>query len=113
MIDDLGRLPQAAHQVEVTAPRSGYVQRLGAYAVGHATMLLGAGRHRIDSAIDPAVGVWLHRKQGDRVEAGEPLCTVLASRRDAGLDHAMAGLSEAYVIGDERVETRALIIDRV
>ncbi len=42
-------------------------------------MLLGAGRARVDSNIDPAVGVILHKKVGDRVEVGEPLCTVLVN----------------------------------
>ena len=42
-------------------------------------MLLGAGRARVDSTIDPAVGVILHKKVGDRVEAGEPLCTLLVN----------------------------------
>ena len=48
-----------------TPPRTGIVQALAARPIGHATMLLGAGRARVDSTIDPAVGVILHKKVGD------------------------------------------------
>ena len=48
-------------------------------------MLLGAGRARVDSAIDPAVGVLLHKKVGDPVAAGEPLCHGPGQRRGAGV----------------------------
>ena len=46
-------------------------------------MLLGAGRAAVDSTIDPAVGVILHRKVGDAVEQGEPLCTLLVNDESA------------------------------
>ncbi len=39
-------------------------------------MVLGAGRETVDSAIDPAVGLILHKKVGDAVSAGEPLATL-------------------------------------
>ena len=52
-------------------------------------MLLGAGRARVDSTIDPAVGVILHKKVGDRGRAGEPLCTVLVN--DAARDRGGPG----------------------
>ncbi len=61
-------------------------------------MLLGAGRARVDSRIDPAVGVILHKKVGDRVEAGEPLCTVLVNDQP-GIEDALAMIGEAYRIG--------------
>ena len=77
VIDDPGLLPQAQHQVELPASHSGFVERLKARAMGRAVMHLGAGRSRVDSVIDPAVGLILHKKVGDPVEKGEPLCTVL------------------------------------
>ena len=41
-------------------------------------MELGAGRRVKGAGIDHAVGVVVHRKAGDQVEAGEPLATVHA-----------------------------------
>jgi len=40
---------------------------------------LGAGRERKGDRIDPAVGVVVHAKVGDRLSAGTALCTVHAS----------------------------------
>ena len=70
---------RAARRVDLPSPSSGIVQRLAARPIGHATMLLGAGRARVDSSIDPAVGVILHKKVGDPVAEGEPLCTLLVN----------------------------------
>src|SRR5262249_54985629 len=78
-IDDPGRLPRAKSKIDLPAPKSGFVHRLAARAVGQATMLLGAGRARVDSRIDPAVGVILNKKVGDSVERGETLCTLLVN----------------------------------
>ena len=75
-------------------------------------MLLGAGRARVDSVIDPAVGVILHRKVGDQVEAGEPLCTVLINDI-AARQAALTLIRDAYTIGDALVTVPSLIVERL
>jgi pyrimidine-nucleoside phosphorylase len=112
VIDDPGLLPQATTRRDVPAPRAGIVQALAARPIGHATMLLGAGRARVDSTIDPAVGVLLHRKVGERVDAGEPLCTVLANDT-TGLESALTMIAGAYAIGDDPVTLPGLIVERL
>jgi pyrimidine-nucleoside phosphorylase/thymidine phosphorylase len=112
-IDDPSLLPVARSRVEVRAPRAGIVQKLKARPVGNATMLLGAGRHRVDSPIDHAVGVILNKKAGEPVEAGEPLCTILAGDGGRARELAVPILREAYVIGDDPVEVPELILERV
>ncbi len=74
--DDLSVLPRARETVELKAEQEGRVARIGCRAVGHAAMLLGAGREAVDSRIDPAVGLVLHKKVGDLVMVGEPLLTL-------------------------------------
>ena len=64
--------------VEAPAPRAATVRRCHAYRVGELAMELGAGRRVKGAGIDHAVGVVVHRKAGDAVEAGEPLATVHA-----------------------------------
>jgi thymidine phosphorylase len=113
VIDDPNRLPKARHRIDVPASRSGFVRSLDARPIGHATMLLGAGRARIHSTIDPAVGVILHRKVGDAVDAHEPLCTVLADRDDQATHHAIGMILRAYVLGDDPVSCPDLIIERL
>ncbi|MGE5126326.1 MAG: thymidine phosphorylase, partial [Betaproteobacteria bacterium] len=60
--DDPALLPQARETVVLRAERDGRVVRLAARAVGHAAMLLGAGRETVASAIDHAVGFVFHKK---------------------------------------------------
>ena len=44
--------------------------------IGTACVLLGGGRERKEDSVDPAVGIVMHKKVGDRVAAGEPLATI-------------------------------------
>jgi thymidine phosphorylase len=75
-------------------------------------MVLGAGRERVDSIIDPAVGVVLHKKVGDPVAAGEPLCTILVNDPSAR-DQALGLIAGAYTIGDHAVTPPDLIVERL
>jgi thymidine phosphorylase len=76
VVDDTGRLPQARQRQEVLAPAGGFVARMETERIGWASMALGAGRQRVEDAVDPAVGLVLHKKRGERVEEGEPLATL-------------------------------------
>jgi pyrimidine-nucleoside phosphorylase/thymidine phosphorylase len=108
VIDDLAILPVPRRRIDVPASRGGFVSRLSARPIGHATMLLGAGRARVDSTIDPAVGVILHKKQGDAVEPGEPLCT-LHVNDERHLQEALQLIQGAYRLGDHPEPVPALI----
>ena len=44
--------------------------------IGRASLMIGAGRARKEDAIDPGVGIEVHARVGDRVEAGAPLFTL-------------------------------------
>ena len=95
-------MPVSDHVYKVTAKRAGFVERIEAKAVGHASMLLGAGRETRDSLIDPAAGVELRKKIGDRVEEGETLALLYCN--DAGKERAKEAAGElldAYTIGNE------------
>ncbi len=98
--DDTGLLPRARETVELRADADGRVTAIRCRAVGHAGMLLGAGRETLDSRIDPAVGIVLSKKVGDLVVQGEPLLTVHVDDRGR-LDDALAILREAVAIGPE------------
>jgi pyrimidine-nucleoside phosphorylase len=92
--DDPSLLPKARETVEVKAPADGRVARIACKSVGHAAMLLGAGRETVDSNVDAAVGVVLHKKVGDLVMAGEPLMTAHVNERRR-LPEALAILGRA------------------
>jgi pyrimidine-nucleoside phosphorylase len=73
VIEHPGILPKARYQEELPAPRSGYVTVCDALKVGVAAMRLGAGRERKEDKIDPAAGITIVAKLGERVDEGQPL----------------------------------------
>ena len=97
---DEARLPVAPVVRAVEAPRSGYVERVGAIQVGRAALHLGAGRAAVGDTIDHAVGVLVLRKRGDRVEAGETLAEI-HGRSEAAAETAAGEVLDAYAIGDQ------------
>jgi len=102
VVDEPERLPRAAWIETVGAPKRGYVSRCDARRIGEASVRLGAGRERKGDPIDHSVGVVVHAKVGDRVEAGEPLFTVHARERAAAVE-AGEWLREAFGFSSRRV----------
>lgn len=109
--EDPSRLPQAKVRRSVRAPKSGFVQELDAFAIGSAAVRLGAGRAQVTDHVDPAVGLWLERKVGERVRRGELLARVLASSQASAL--AAAGIVRAaYRIGPARPRPKRVVLRR-
>ncbi len=76
VIDDAQRLPQAQHTMPVASTGTGYIASMQCEQIGTACVILGGGRECKEDSVDPAVGIVLHKKVGDRVAAGEPLATI-------------------------------------
>jgi pyrimidine-nucleoside phosphorylase len=99
-------LPAAPDVTEVRANRSGVVERCHSRGIAEAAMRLGAGRARKEDAVDHAVGIVVHRKRGDRVEAGDVLATVHA--RSAADE---AGVRASFELADGAVEREPVVLE--
>ena len=77
--------------------QSGQIQRMDAAKIGFAAQLLGAGRAKKEDRIDPAVGLVMHKRLGDTVNAQEPVCTLYVND-DVQVDAAIALLREGIVV---------------
>jgi pyrimidine-nucleoside phosphorylase len=108
--DPPAMLPRARGTEVVRSPRDGRVVRLSARAIGHAAMVLGAGRDTADASIDPAVGFVFHKKVGDPVAVNEPMVTVHLGSRER-LDAAMAELQGAIEVGLQAPGTSPLVLE--
>jgi pyrimidine-nucleoside phosphorylase/thymidine phosphorylase len=75
-IDDPKKLPQAQHTMTLSSSKGGYLASLQCEQIGTACVILGGGRERKEDSVDPAVGIVLHKKVGDRVAPGETLATI-------------------------------------
>ena len=73
------KFERAKYVEVVNAPRSGFISQVHARIVGEASVALGAGRAKKGDPIDHAVGFLIHKKVGDKVEAGEPLFEIHAN----------------------------------
>lgn len=74
---DLFEIP--AYKVECEAKKSGYVHNIDAYKIAYACKILGAGRERKTDPIDYSVGVFLNKKSGQGVNAGDVLYTIYSN----------------------------------
>jgi pyrimidine-nucleoside phosphorylase len=110
VVENPSLLPSARHEMEIPAPVSGVVTGCDARNIGLGAMRLGAGRERKEDSIDPAVGVTVHAKVGDRVDSGQPLC-VVHYNEPGRLDEARPWLEAAWVIG-EGAEPSPLVLER-
>ncbi|MED1793923.1 pyrimidine-nucleoside phosphorylase [Brevibacillus nitrificans] len=105
---ETSRLPKAAIIHELVASEDGYVAQIDAEAVGHASVVLGAGRLTKEMAIDLAVGMVLHKKRGDQVKAGDILMTIHANKEEL-LASALQELEGATVISTKPPVDQPLI----
>jgi pyrimidine-nucleoside phosphorylase len=112
VVDDYSRLPTAPDRDVLSAPRDGVVAGLRAEAVGRAAVGLGAGRDRLDAAIDPAVGFVITAPVGTPVRKGDPVIEI-HHRGGRGLAEARRLLESALRIADEAPPARPLVLDRI
>jgi pyrimidine-nucleoside phosphorylase len=113
-LHDPDRLPRPVRVVDVPAPAAGVVEAIDAEAVGLAAMALGAGRTRVEDAVDPAAGVEVRKKVGERVEAGEPIASMQLGERPLEPPEAVAArLRAAWRIGSGPASPGPLVVERI
>ncbi|WP_425524740.1 thymidine phosphorylase [Saccharopolyspora ipomoeae] len=105
-------LPRARYVETVTAPATGTLTRLDAYAVGLAAWRLGAGRARKEDTVDHGAGVRCLAKPGEQVTEGRPLLELHTDRPET-LEPVREALAAAYEISGADVKSTPLILDKV
>jgi thymidine phosphorylase len=110
--DPDAELPTAQHHAEIFAETSGVVTRLDAFDIGVAAWKLGAGRARKEDAVSPGAGVRWHKKEGDRVNAGDLLFDIYTDDQHK-IAEASKHCGTAVTIGTEVTKVRPLIIDKI
>ncbi len=111
-LDKFELLPNATGMREIASPRAGYVSAIEAEDIGRASTLLGAGRDRKEDRIDPAVGVILEVKVGEKVDAGAVLCRLYYTREER-VEEASELVEGAFRISSQKAEDRELILEVV
>jgi pyrimidine-nucleoside phosphorylase/thymidine phosphorylase len=112
VLDRFELLPNATGVREIASPRAGYVSAIDAEDIGMASSMIGAGRNTKEDSIDPAVGVILEVKTGQKIEAGAVLCRLYYTREE-NLEEAAQQIEDAFRISATPPEERELILEVV
>lgn len=114
VVDDYERLPltEGCFEVGLENTEPLYIKQLDARGFGQAACVLGAGRSNMDAVIDPAVGFELLKKEGDRVEPGEPIVRIHFTD-EKNVDTVIERLRAAIGLSPEPVSASPLVVDRI
>jgi pyrimidine-nucleoside phosphorylase len=101
------KLPRSTHMTAIKATENGYIAAIKAMTLGTLAMELGAGRATKEDVINPAVGLVLAQKVGQRVAIGDTLVFV---HHDEPLSEAwLKRMRDAFMLTQTRTERQALI----
>jgi len=112
VLDRFELLPNATGAKEISSPRAGYVSAIDAEYIGQASAMIGAGRDQKEDTIDPAVGVILEVKVGQKVDAGGVLCRLYYTGEEH-VEEAAQLVEDAFRISAAAPEERELILEVV
>jgi pyrimidine-nucleoside phosphorylase len=112
VLDRFELLPNATGMREIASPRTGYISAIEAEYIGQASAMIGAGRDTKEDTIDPAVGVILEVKVGQKVDAGGVLCRLYYTSEEH-VEEAAQLVEDAFRISGSAPEERALILEVV
>ena len=111
-LDKFELLPNATGMREITSPRAGYVTSINAEDIGVSSNMIGAGRDTKEDSIDPAVGIILEVKTGEKVDAGSVLCRLYYTKEDR-VEEAAEMVEDAFHISGQKPDERELILEVV
>jgi thymidine phosphorylase len=104
-------MPKPAETHVVTAPASGTLTRLDAYALGVAAWRLGAGRARKEDPVQAAAGITWTAGVGEQVTAGQPLLELQTDDADR-IPRALEALEGAIGV-DTDDRPLPLVLERI
>ncbi len=105
-------LPMGAHTETVVATRGGVMGDIDAMAVAMAVWRLGAGRAQPGDPVQAGAGLYLHRRSGEPVAAGEALFTLYTETPER-LSSALAELDGGWSVDGAAPAQRPVVLDRV
>ncbi len=106
------RLPTSAYTYTVLSPCDGYLYGMNTEKIGSAACALGAGRKTKEDTIDPAAGIILYKKPGDKVKKGEKIAELFANRKELFPSSAEMFL-QGIIFSQGAPQTLPLIFDTV
>ncbi len=107
-IENLEKYPLPKHSIEIRSTSDGYIYEIDALEIGLVSILLGAGRTKVDDVIDPKAGIILNKKVGDEVSSGEQIAVFFTDKDDV-IKTVRERLSKAFKISPQKPQPQKLI----
>lgn len=105
------KLDIAKKTMVVEASHKGFIKSIDCHAIGVASGILGGGRFKLTDKINCGVGIKMETKVGDKVEKGQPLCTLYVDFQ--GTEEAFNRVKNAISIDESETPKLALFHDRI
>jgi pyrimidine-nucleoside phosphorylase len=102
--------PKAKLSDNITAESGGYITGLDALTFGLAAVNLGCGRKTVEDKIDYSSAIIMDKKNGDKVTAGEVICSIYGETQ-AQVESTKAMLLKGIKISKEKPEIKGRIIE--
>jgi pyrimidine-nucleoside phosphorylase len=99
IFDDPPRFHRPGATQVLEAWESGFIADMDTTALGWAVQRTGAGREKAGEPVDPHAGIEFHARRGARVERGQPLATLYATRAEM-LAEPMALVRQAITFSE-------------
>src|SRR5579864_7028075 len=112
IIEHPEKLPKARHRAVISSSANGFVQAMQCERIGSACVVLGGGRERKEDSVDHSVGIIVHKKVGDRVATGEPLCDILYNSEERA-EGARRMIERSYQISDVPPRSQRPLVRRI
>ena len=112
VIEDPNKYPDSKHNFQIISKNKGFINSIDSLKIGLLAMELGAGRKKMTDEIDYGAGIMLKKKEGDSIEAGEPLVDVAFSK-ELSKSYVEENLLSAFQIKDQKPKEQKLILKYV
>lgn len=110
-IDDPSKFPISMYSIPVRSVKSGYISKIDTMALGVSSMTLGAGRETLDDVIDPAAGIILSKKLGDKVAKGDVILTLYTEK--PGMESLVSSILNNFDFSDDPIEVPSPVEERI
>ncbi|HVN47703.1 MAG TPA: thymidine phosphorylase [Bacteroidota bacterium] len=111
-IEHLETYPKSKYSIEIRSTQKGFVESIDSFELGLTSIMLGAGREKIDDVLDMKAGIVLKKKVGDAITKGEPLAFLYTDRQHV-LDAANRRIAKAYSIAPQCPQKKPLILKKI
>lgn len=107
-IENVELYPRSTYSIEVKSGHNGFITAIDSLELGFTSIVLGAGRMKVEDTIDPKAGITIRKKIGDRVSINDVLA-VFTTDQETALSSASERILNSFSISSSPPSEKTLI----